>query len=61
MKTVVDATEAVLAASRAATDPSPTPTTDEDEAYDPFASPDPQARPDPPAPPSSGVRRIDLA
>lgn len=58
VKTVVDATEAVLAASRASAGARPEwdGSDDDGPVDDPFASPD-----EPPAPPSSGVRRIDLA
>jgi len=57
VKTVVDATEAVLAASRAAAGDASDDRPAHDEAvYDPFASTDEP----PPPPPSSGVRRIDL-
>src|SRR4051794_27782053 len=57
VKTVVDATEAALAAQRASVTPPPgdeaaAPTGDD---HDPFASPVP------PTSPPSGVRRIDLA
>jgi hypothetical protein len=69
VKTVVDATEAVLAASRASAAATASHDARGDAAgesvYDPFASPDePPAPPDPPRPsasPASGVRRIDLA
>ena len=57
VKTVVDATEAALAAQRASLTPpsdasAPTPASADD--HDPFASPEPSS-------PPSGVRRIDLA
>jgi hypothetical protein len=57
VKTIVDATEAVLAAQRAAARPA---RDDEDESHDPFASDDAAPPPDSAARPS-GVRRIDLA
>jgi hypothetical protein len=56
VKTVVDATEAVLAASRAAAS-DPGEAAYDDSVHDPFASSDEP----PPASPRSGVRRIDLA
>jgi hypothetical protein len=56
VKTVVDATEAVLAATRAGSvTTAGSGTAGEDDAYDPFASDDA------PQPRRSGVRRIDLA
>jgi hypothetical protein len=65
VKTIVDATEAVLAAQRAAARPAGGADADEDEQYDPFASdrfdePAPERPGSNPTPPS-GVRRIDLA
>ena len=65
VKTVVDATEAVLAAQRATARSQPRPDArpagpaSEDDDHDPFASDDPP--PAPGATPRSGVRRIDLA
>ena len=69
VKTVVDATEAVLAAQRATARPQPRPDArpagpaSEDDDHDPFASddPPPALAPAPGAIPRSGVRRIDLA
>ena len=65
VKTVVDATEAVLAAQRASSGSAAAPP--DGPEHDPFASDDPPApdegsaaAPPPPSPPS-GVRRIDLA
>lgn len=57
VKTVVDATEAALAAQRASLTPpvDHAPPAGPDSEHDPFASPEP------PTSPPSGVRRIDLA
>ncbi|MGZ4753655.1 MAG: hypothetical protein ACXVKA_03810 [Acidimicrobiia bacterium] len=56
VKSVVDATEAVLAAQRAASRPSARPAGPADDAgHDPFSSDEF------PSSPASGVRRIDLA
>jgi hypothetical protein len=73
VKTVVDATEAVLAAERATARPGARPagpggsaesagSAPTDDTHDPFVSEDPApASPPPGATPRSGVRRIDLA